>query len=46
MRTKSKVVLVAYGDNGVSEPMTLGKGRDLFKAGEENEFQVSRIRRS
>ena len=41
MGTKSKVVLVAYGDNGVSESMTLGKGGDLFKAGEENKFQVS-----
>ena len=40
--TKSRVVLVAYGDMGVSQPLTLGKGGDLFKAGEENEFQVCR----
>ena len=40
--TKASVVLVVYGDDGVSQPFTLGKGgKELFKAGEENEFKVS-----
>ncbi|XP_038056107.1 uncharacterized protein LOC119728107 [Patiria miniata] len=40
--TKASVVLVVYGEDGVSQPFTLGKGgKELFKAGEENEFKVN-----
>ena len=43
--TKATVVMVVYGEDGVSEPFTLGKGgKELFKANEENEFKVKSLK--
>ena len=42
MTTPSTVSLVAYGDKGVSEPVTLGRGRhdNRFQVGATDEVKV------
>jgi len=42
MGTTNEVSLVAYGDEGVSDPVVLGNGKDgtYFKNGNNDDFKV------
>ena len=42
MATVNEVTLVAYGEDGISDPVTLGNGRDgtYFQKGNNDDFKV------